>query len=776
MAKIIGPAPEALSNKQIIARYNQSLTQVIRSTWDAQFEFERIAMLQQARVQWQMIRGFQNLTIGWGHDEYGNPQADFVPFDNAGRQEETGADVRLCPPVNFIGGDCAKFMAVMGSNSPRVKAAADDSRNQENISAAHCADVNIRDLWVKNKIDRKWKIPAFHLYATGPCFIRGFWNTDGIKYGQSVEPKIEIQDGPFGPLPEVVGEQAYDNGDAELSFHSVLEVTVPWEAKELRNNPLMCERMMSKWSLLEKYAGIDGEPGPLDQYRDGDIPDDFLGGSSVTASEARQATSNPSGTAQTRRLNQWRLSEWWLPPSLYQAIQDAGVRKILKNQFSRGLYIARVGNVTVEIDEREVTEEWTVVMVNRGEKIMERAICADNVPLQRAINDMFGMAIETILRAITQTIMNNMLIDRQAMSTKEAIPAEIILTAMSPDSDLRAQIFQIPPAHLSDQVLPLLNAVRAWGQDISGIRPELSGGGQPTQTFAEARQRKNQALQQLAPQAQSMRDAAEDIAKILVILRSKYGSGTVKADNRGAYGVETDVADMADLQEDGWHTESDDNFPLTLSDRRDAVYSLLKDGLQPEVLQATGVLDILNADNLVELLGIPGFASAVVEQKEKSLRDIFELLQGAPVPGSPGPDGSPGPMMPSVPVDPFDDFTIVDQLVSRWLRSPAGQKMKNTPGFANVVAFWNIVHQKAQPPMPPPEPPLKGSVSWTGKLEDFPNLVPQILEGEGLKAPPPAPPPQPPKPTIPLRSTGPAQPQMISPPPPSVPGPQPIGA
>ena len=38
-----------------------------------------------------------------------------------------------------------------------------------------------------------------------------------------------------------------------------------------------------------------------------------------------------------------------------------------------------------------------------------------------------------------------------------------------------------------------------------------------------------------------MRDASEDLAKILVCLRGKYGSGTVKAQNKTAYGVETDV-------------------------------------------------------------------------------------------------------------------------------------------------------------------------------------------------------------------------------------------
>jgi hypothetical protein len=743
MAEILGPAPEAMSNEDIIRKFNEQLTQVIKSTTDPQYDFERLALVSQARYNWMMYRGMQSMVLGAGTDDYGGQMPDWTSFGASG-QEETGAEIRLCPPMNVIAADGFKFIAVMGSSSPRVKGVPDDLRNPEDISSAHCADTNIRDLWLKNKIDRKWKIPAFHIYCTGPCFVRGFWNTDAVKYGTTTEPKIEIHIGEDGmPMPVIVGEEQYANGDAELSFHSVLEVSIPWEAKELRNNPLRLERMMNKYTLIAKYQGKDGDPGPLDKYRESEVPDDQLTGASVSAAEAKQATANPSGTAQTKKSNQWRFIEWWIPPHLYESIPDPEARKVIKTQFGRGLYIARVGSVTVEIDEREVTDEWSFVGVNREEKIMDRPVCADNIPLQRAINDLFGMAIETVLRAITQTLMDNQLIDREAMSTKTAIPAEIILTALPVDGDLQKRIFQIPPARLSDQVLPLMNLVRSWGQDISGVRPEISGGGQPTSTFREAKQRRDQALAQLAPQAQAMREAAEDVARILVTLRSKYGSGTVKAQRKSAYGVETDVADMADLQTSGWHPESDDQFPLTLSDRRDTLYSLLKE-FSPDVAQALSLLDPLNVDGLLELLQLPGFESVIGEQKQKTLVQIDQLLAGAPIPAPPGPPGAPPkPPMPSVPADPFDDHVLVAKIASRWMISPVGQKHIGTPGFANVEAYWQAHSALATPPPPPPPPPVKASMAISMKAEDYPSLLPELLVGAGLPPPPP-PPPQPP--------------------------------
>jgi hypothetical protein len=770
MAEILGPEPDALSNDEIIQKYDGSLTQCTKAATDPLYDFERTLAISAARYQWLLVKGQQNIGLGWSSNDYGTQQPDWVPFDYSAGQEETGADVRLCPPVNFIGGDCFKFMAVMGSSSPRVKAVPDDIHDPQDIANSHCADVNIRDLWIKNKIDRKWKIPSFHLYTTGPCFVRTFWNTDSVKYGESIEPKIDIQQDEFGnPMPVVTGSQAYANGDAEVSFHSVLEVSVPWEAKELRGNFLKCERMLSKWSLLAKYPGKNGQPGPLDKYRDGTVPDDEMTGASVAAAQAKQAVSNPSSTAQTIKPNEWRFTEWWIPPHLYEAMSSEEARNVTKRQFGRGLYIAKVGQITVEIDEREVTEEWTVVQVNRGEKIMERPVCADNVPLQRAINDLVGMAIETVLRAITQTIADNQLIDRQSMSTKNAVPAEIILTALPVDGDISKRIFQIPPCHLSDQVLPLMNLIRGWGQDISGIRAELSGGGQPTQTYREAKQRRDQALAQLAPQAQAMRDAAEDIAKNLVALRGKYGRGIVKSQRKGAYGAETDCADMEDIRMSGWNAQSDDQFPLTDSDKRDALYSMLHE-FSPEVQQALSILDPINSEAVLSLIQIPGFTSAIEEQKQKTLETIDHLMSSQPLPGPALPNGIPGPPQPSIQPDPFDNLPLVAQLTAKWLISPVGQKNAGTPGYANVVAYWQVVNKMATPPIPAPPPPVKGSLALSAKLEDFPNLVNEVFVGAGLPAPPPtpAPPPLPPGPPRPaLAAPGPVgKPPLTSPIPP----------
>ena len=745
----LGPATGELNDEAIAKQYDADLKTLIKQSNDPFFQSERVLMINEARFNWLAVDKNMHFGVpGMVSTPYGS-MLDWVPFDNlsdsSGSETTGGPDFRLAFPVALISGDCWKFCAVMGSNAPRVKGVPDDVHDSESVHAAHNADVNIRDLWIKNKIDRKWRRIAFHQFTTGPAYVRTFWNTDASKYGETEEPEINVtEDDQGNPMPQVVGTKKYANGDAEISIHSILEVSHPYEAKGLDDcGWFQFECMRSKWELLDKYAGDDDNPGPLYGNRDVEPANDDDKASTTIAAEAVESTATPSGTGRPIRPNFWRWSELWLKPHLFQSIQSSATRKLFKDHYPDGIWIARVNSKIVEIGNRKLNEDWVPIPVGRGERLMERPIVSDVMPIQRAIDDLVGMAQETVLRAITQTIMDSGLIDREAANKREAVPAEIILTMLPVDGDLQKRIFQIPPAHLSDQVRPLIEYMRQLMTDIDGVRPELSGGGAPTQTFREAKQRKDQALAQLAPQAQAMTDGAEDIAVNLVKLRAKFGAGTVKAQNKSAYGSKTDIVDIAQLKVDNWHAESDDQFPLTVSDQRDTLFSLLKE-FPPEVQQALSILDPINIEEICELLQIPGFESAIQDQKEKTLADIQQLLLEQPIPGAPGPNGQPGPPQPSRPIDVFNNHVVVAALLSKWLVANHKVQHQNPGGFANVVAAFMAETQAAgPPPPPPPPPPLKGAVSLALKLEDMPNLVPEVLKAAGVDIPPPPPAPTP---------------------------------
>jgi hypothetical protein len=709
----------------------------------------------------EFVRGKHFLVPGSVDSPFGSylDWQAFDPFSGVGASQQGGPQISVAPPVGVIAGMLYKYCSVMGSNAPKVKGIADDIHDQDSVQAANDADVSIRDSWQKQRIDHLWKTIAYHQFTTGPAFVRTLWNTDGTKYGTSTEPVIQIVRMGEEWGPQVTDSVEYENGDAEVRVHSILEVSIPYEAMKLPCEWLRCEVMQSKWWLLKRYESKETDPetgqpipGPLEQYRDGDPPDDELNAASTTAAEAREAAVSPSGMGRVQRPNYWRYQEWWIEPFYFEAISDPKTRQVFKEHFPDGIYIAKVGNVIVDIDNRKMTDEWAVCRVNRANNIMERPIASDAMPLQRSLDDLFGLFIETVLRGVTRTLLSSGLIDREAMNTNEAVPGEFIQTLMPVDGDLDKMVKELQGPRASDQILPAFDRAKEMMEYITGIDPRISGGGPPTATYRESKMLRDAALAQLAPQAQAMRDCAERVAENLTRLRAKYGSGTVKAQRKSAYGTQTDVIDIANLQIDNWHAESDDNFPMTLSDRRDAAYSMMKE-FPPEVQNALGIFAPTNIEELNELLQVPGFNSTTKSQFEKILGDIEQLLQAQPIPGPPMADGKPDELKPSVPLDPYVDHKIAVLVLGSWLVD--NQKVKNTNpmGFANVVAKFMDEQAAAFPPPPPPPPPVKGSLAIQAKMEDYPELTNEILKGVGLPGmppppPAPAPPPMPPGPGI----------------------------
>ena len=98
------------------------------------------------------------------------------------------------------------------------------------------------------------------------------------------------------------------------------------------------------------------------------------GGSSSTAKHSARptapgATTTPT-TAAPRRLH-WPLT---------------GVPTSDRNATTRPALTVKIDNIAVE-------DEWAVCKVGRSDKINERPIAADSLPIQRAVDDLFAMAI-----------------------------------------------------------------------------------------------------------------------------------------------------------------------------------------------------------------------------------------------------------------------------------------------------------------------------------------------------------------------------------------------
>src|ERR1700742_424569 len=107
MAEILGPAPDAMSNDDIIKRFGPSLKELTVAATDPTYDFERTLSIAQARYNWLLVKNSSTTIFGFNNNsEYGEGQANWIPFDSGtSSQEETGADVRLNIPLNVLGGD-----------------------------------------------------------------------------------------------------------------------------------------------------------------------------------------------------------------------------------------------------------------------------------------------------------------------------------------------------------------------------------------------------------------------------------------------------------------------------------------------------------------------------------------------------------------------------------------------------------------------------------------------------------------------------------------------
>lgn len=765
------PAPEQespdLNVDQLIELLGDDLDTLAREAIDGEYANERRIAINRAKRNWKFVKGDHFFAPGWvddGDREY----VDYVSVD--GSPEDNGAAQKFCYPVNVIGADCWKFVAVMGQNAPNVKCVADDLDEQASIDAARKADISVVDFKAKWKSDAKQRDLAFHQFTTGPVFGYTNYVTDGRKYGTTKVPKMELvpQQQPDGStiiLPQQVGEQEYENGDVELNLANILQVAIPFGKKELKQCEwLRYEYLESKYTLLKLYrkrlkAHRNDEDGTRGSTRDS---------ATNTAIQAQESTAVPSGLSKTWKRSHWLYSQTWFEPQMFEGIQDERKRQIAQKHWPDGLHAIKVNDTWVDLENESKNDCWGVCKTGRGEYIMENALCHDSIPFQRATNDVYGLGVETVLRSIAKTVVDQGLIDRKSASENEATPAEIIFTMGSNVGDISKSIAALPMARFSDQLIPFLNLIRATMQDVNGMRPELFGGGEVANTYREAKQRKDQAMMTLAPVAAEHGEFWETVNENGTRLRAKYGSGVIKVRRDAGFGASSESVDQSDLTEGNWHCEADDGVPLSFTERADKLLGLLKE-YPPEVLAALSLTDIVNIGQNLQLLQLTGYQSPMEDAYRKTIKIIGLLSQEEPIPGQPGPPdsmtgqpGPPGPDQPSIPLDDIEDdpaFTL--QVCQKWMNSKEGQKLRdgNARFFANVKAYAAQAKQKSQPaPAPPPPPHMSVTMDLT---KADPGTAATILKDYNL-IPANAPPPQmaqPPAPKVPSSPPAEGEPQ-----------------
>jgi hypothetical protein len=756
----LGDAQAPPKPEDLLRTLSPALKVLIESDVDGDSDPEKTWQYSTARRNYMMYRGMPFLSVG-----NNNGVVDFVPVGNAwsnGAGGGNSTDSCYDYQRNIIRGYGNKFTAVVGQRSPNVTAVADDPQDEKSMRACRHANEGNAILNSWWSVDEKNIELAFWLWTTGPAYLYTPWNADGEMYGYREEPKYRTEQQPMGepffrcmfcgaespqpgqcagcgqPIgpeslvePEMVdvpvldGVTKYPNGRVECYVLDCTTVTTPFYAKsDLKYCPWLKYEyeenrsfLIQKWPKLREKSESWSDDGALTEV----------------GRDTRAAMVSPSGTAMRASRSRWKYSRVWIQAKMYNLVKDEEQRKLLVENYPDGLKISRVNGEIMELESERLDAVWSAVQPSAAANLNSDPVMQDLVSAQLLINHTLNIAAETIERGNALTFVDPRVVNFEQWNRHSSKPNAVIPTMAAVGSTLAESFYQTQASRFSEQMEPWIQGVEAGAVQDVGTTPQIFGGGSAA-TAREAEINKNAAMMQLGIVWTYIRKGWERAKRNGIMQLVKYGPAQIREGRN--------LADLAEITSGAWHFESDEAIPATWGQQRDFVMFMM--GQPAEVQAAWGLPRPENIALNKSLLGMTGMYTPGLDDRDKTMDTIQQLLQAAPVQQQ-GPDGSVS-LEPSIPADEFEDnHELVVQLVQGWAQKAGlsgGERERNPDGYANVIA-WGVAHQKfLNPPAPEPAPPApKVSVSVSSK-DLAPNQTAAILGDVKLQVPPPELPPQ----------------------------------
>jgi hypothetical protein len=521
--------------------------------------------------------------------------------------------------------------------------------------------------------------------------------------------------------------ERYPKGATELRLATIFKVTTPFYSEGVETLPWLWfeyedhkSTILSAYddgrhphamSVLEKLMEVEESGGS-----------DSASGVSAQGRHARDVATSPTGATVAPRKNRWLFTQHWVAPSVFALVRDPEVRQLLKDYFPDGLNITSVEHEIIDLEHESLADVWATCFPEPGESMYPDPIVKDYMGGQDLINDVHNILVETMERANPITLYDPNVIDRQHLQRNANQPAEFVAAVPGVGKRLQDSMWTTPKSEMNSQIMGWSDSIIEKFREICGILPALFGGEGPSQTAYEASRKLNQALMQLSPVWNEMRDFWKAVYTNAVRQTIKYDP------------------DWADLDMEGWHVEVEEAIPMTWGQIRDFFVMLLERG--PEAWQLFGLVHPNNLSTVHTALGLTGWTLPNLKERDAILTTVRQLLQGVPIPTEIG-------LMPSIPPDDFEFAPpLVVDVVREWIAGEGQQvKESNPEGYANVLAWGKAYAQMMMPPpgAPPPDgAPPKGP---SGPPKP-PEMGPGVPEGEplpqgvqGMLPPGPAPPP-----------------------------------
>ncbi len=731
--------------------FKEGLKRIIQFDVRGDTDIEKTYQLSDIRKFEYYWRGFHFLrrTVA------GDGAVDWAPLQPNANTNRDGAPEDLYSyHTNDIRGYGRKFIGVLAQQPPNVKLQPNKKTDGDHIRRARkaqsVADI-LRGLWSIKEITRQ---AAFGFWKSGTQFIYTPFVADADKYGASEEQVMEDQQIPVGPAqlncvncgaktpipendmppracpgpmcgqefgpedyiePETVafpiptGEtKKYPNGSVEAHLYNGMYVTTPFSIRDLSDTPwldLTYEEFKGK--ILAAYSGRKEIYKKLREMFESEASgSDFGGAAQVMAQTTRDLAQSPIGTTILPHKNRWMFSRIWMRPAMYEMAkgeveldgENMLLRDALAQKFPSGLKITMVQDTIIDLEEEILDYVWTMAQPETAENAYPDPICKDMISSQDLTNHCDNIMAETLERQIP---MQGIDVDIISLAAKKQyqLPASVIPMRRKGGASLKDAVVNLAVAKAEPEMVSYPVGVREHAAEGVGITPAIYGGGQREATAYATNLKRNQAMLQLGPALDALRDLIAGAMYNGVMQMAKHSGGRIPSPY--APKSEFEVIDgLEELTEGGWHAEAEDSLPQAWSEKRAALLELMEKN--PNALMQLGFGEIDNIPLVQDLLvGIPEWKVPNSDDLHKVNNCIRKLLSEQPI-QQPGMNGM--LTLPSVPVDEFtDNHSFCADAIRRWAQTEDAQqeREKNPTGYSNVIA-WGTAH--AGLALPPPAP------------------------------------------------------------------------
>jgi hypothetical protein len=545
-------------------------------------------------------------------------------------------------------------------------------------------------------------------------------------------------------------------GREEIHLYGMLESKVPIVCEHPRLFPYVkIEDDLDETIAKAMYPDVASKITDADSSSN--VDSTFARLARITCAEG-QGNGRNGGGATSKYLR--TRSRWWLRPEAFHGVSDPEMRQALQDRYPEGCCLTYFGSTLAEERPECMDEHIAVMHALDGDGQARPSVGDSMMDPQRVTNELLGMVEETFRYVIPMTLVNDNLIDVDAVQDMRAGPGCFVPVEKNTPGPMSDDVHETSPAQVPPELMGMLEQlIGPLADKLSSTPPVLGGASMENQDTARGYAlARDQALGVIGLTWQPYRDFyAEAMGQAVRLAGISRDKGPLKALVAAASGrsVETVSLHIGDLRGDFVCVpETDANFPEGYTARSNKIMMLLNNAASSPAVSKL----LMQPDNqalLLDAIGVEGLVDESVVGRNNQLAEIQEMEKAKPVPnpdyptfvaqaqlaaqaGQPVQTPAPPEFFSSVPIDPdFDDHEAHFAECVRWINSAAGQEArKSDPDMVANVKLHALAHrqelQQQQEQQKPPQKPPAEVIAFKDVAAADPMAARQMLQQAGL--------------------------------------------